>query len=289
MWTQVCASSWFQSIEGFADRASRNHWILRKWFDLEESKEAPGFYIPHLKPEFAKEVLYIGGTWEDNKPNIDKHTAERYEGYRYTNPAYYWQVIRGLAPDEVRGKIFSGWQQCEAIPQGARLMRFGVDWGWFPDPTVAVAMYYYNGAYYFDELAYDTQLEDEMLANSIKSVEGWEYVKAVCGADEPKSIETLSKYNIQAEKTDNRAGSVQHRIKVASAKKIYVTRRSTKLWESYENYHWAEDKDGNAKGEPDHYKSDGMDAVTYALADISPIPVDDIDTDDYSLYNSEYL
>lgn len=250
---------------------TRNHWILQKWFDLEESKEAPGFYIPKLKPEFAKDVLFIGGTWEDNKPNIDKHTAERYEGYRYTNPAYYWQVIRGLAPDEVRGKIFSGWQTIDTIPQGARLMRIGVDWGWFPDPTVAVAMYYHNGSYIFDELAYDTQLEDEVLAKAIKDVPGWQQTPAICGADEPKSIETLRKYHIPSRKTDNRAGSVQYRIKVASAKKIYITRRSKKLWESYENYHWAEDKDGRPTGQPDHYLSDGMDACTYALADISPI------------------
>lgn len=249
---------------------TRNHWILRKWFDLEESTEAPGFYIPRLKLD-AKDVLYIGGTWEDNAPNIDKHTAERYEAYRYTNPAYYWQVIRGLAPDEVRGKIFTGWQQVDAIPQGARLMRFGVDWGWFPDPTVAVAMYYYNGTYIFDELAYDTQMEDEVLANAIKSVSGWQNTPAVCGADEPKSIEVLRKYHISSRKTDNRSGSVQYRIKVACAKKVQITRRSKKLWESYENYHWHEDKDGNATGEPDHYLSDGMDAVTYALADISPI------------------
>ena len=35
------------------------------------------------------------------------------------------------------------------------------------------------------------------------------------------------------------------RIKTTAQKKIYVTRRSTKIWESYENYAWAEDKDGN--------------------------------------------
>lgn len=248
----------------------KNHWIIRKWFDLEPHPEAPGFYIPHLKPEVSN-VLYIGGTWRDNAPNMDKHTIERYENYRHTNPSYYWQVIEGLSPDEVRGKIFTGWQTIDSVPNDARLIRFGIDWGWYPDPTVAVAMYYYNGAYVFDELAYDTQLEDEMLAKSIKDVPGWQHTSAICGADEPKSIETLRKYQISARKTDNRAGSVQHRIKVASSKKVFITKRSKKLWQSYENYHWEEDKDGNPTGDPDHNYSDGMDAVTYALSDISPI------------------
>lgn len=248
----------------------KNHWIIKKWFDLEPHPEAQGFYIPHLKPD-AKDVLFIGGTWRDNAPNMDRHTIERYESYRYSNPSYFWQVIEGLSPDEVRGKIFSGWTQIDSIPIGAKLMRFGVDWGWYPDPTVAVAMYYYNGTYIFDELNYDTQTEDELLAKSIKSVTGWQQTPVICGADEPKSVEVLRKYQVSARKTDNRKGSVQYRIKVASAKKIQITKRSKKLWESYENYRWAEDKDGNPTGEPDHKFSDGMDAVTYALADINPM------------------
>ena len=56
-----------------------------------------------------------------------------------------------------------------------------------------------------------------------------------------------------------------------ATKKVFVTRRSTKLWESYENYRWAEDKDGNPTGMPDHAFSDGMDAATYAMADLSPL------------------
>lgn len=249
---------------------SKSHWIIKKWFDLEPHPEAQGFYIPHLKPE-AKDVLYIGGTWRDNAPNMDRHTIERYEAYKYTNPSYYWQVIEGLAPDEVRGKIFNGWTQIDCVPQGARLVRFGVDWGWFPDPTVAVAMYYYNGSYIFDELVYDTQVEDAILVEAIKNVPGWNTAAAICGADEPKSVEVLKKYHVSARRTDNRKGSVQFRIRAASAKKIQVTRRSHKLWESYENYRWAEDKDGNPTGEPDHKFSDGMDAVTYAIADMNPV------------------
>ena len=72
---------------------SVNHWILKKWFDLEPSKEAPGFYIPHLKAD-AKDVIYIGGTWEENAINLDANTIQRYEAYKQANPAYYWQVIR---------------------------------------------------------------------------------------------------------------------------------------------------------------------------------------------------
>lgn len=244
----------------------KNHWILRKWFDLEPSGQQ-GFYIPHLKPE-AKDVLFIGGTWRENATNLDPHTIERYKSYQYTNPAYFWQVIEGLSPEEVRGKIYTGWQQVDTIPQGARLLKFGLDWGWYPDPVSVVAVYYWNGSYIVDEVIHGTNLDDEFVAGEIKKVSGWETTYVVCGADEPKSIEMLRKYRIRAESTDNRKGSVQYRIKTTSTKKILVTRRSKNVWAGYEVYRWAEDKDGNPKGEPDHEGSDAMDAVSYVMASL---------------------
>jgi phage terminase large subunit len=247
----------------------KNHWILKKWFDMVPS-DVPGFYIPQLKAD-AKDVIYIGGTWKENKPNMDEHTIDRYEAYKITNPAYYHQVIQGLSPEEVRGKIYTGWQIVESIPAGARLVKFGLDWGWFPDPVSVIALYYYNGGYIVDEIIHGTNIDDEIVADAIKKVQGWETVPVVCGADEPKSIEMLKKYRIRAEATDNRKGSVDYRIKATSAKKITVTRQSPNVRKGYEVYRWAEDKDGKPKGEPDHEGSDAMDATSYAVASINPI------------------
>lgn len=248
----------------------KNHWILRKWFDLDPHPEASGFYIPKIKAD-VKDAIYIGGSWRENEPNLDKHTVERYKEYRYNNPAYYWQVIEGLSPEETRGKIFSGWQRVDAIPQGAKLVKFGLDWGWYPDPVSVIALYYYNGGYIVDEVIHGTNIDDEIVASAIKGVRGWENTYVVCGADEPKSIEMLKKYHIKAEATDNRKGSVSYRIKTTSTKKVMVTRQSTNVWAGYEVYRWAEDKDGNPKGEPDHDGSDSMDATTYAIASINPM------------------
>lgn len=241
----------------------KNHWILRKWFNLEPSLEAPGFSVPHLKPEIQKDAVYIPGTFRENLPNIDPHTIDRYQNYKNTNPAYYWQVIEGLSPDEVRGKIYTGWQMIDMIPAEARLVKFGEDFGWFPDPACAVAIYYWNGSYIIDEVAYGTELTNEYLAGEIKKVG-----QAITIADsaEPKSIAEQRKYGIQVQGAEKGKDSVNFRIKVVSQKKIYVTRRSKNIWQSYENYCWAEDKDGNPKGEPDHKYSHAMDAVSYPIA-----------------------
>lgn len=248
---------------------AKNHWILRKWFDLIPS-DIPGFSIPKLK-ENVKDVIYIPGTWKENEPNLDKATIERYKDYKYSNPSYYHQVIEGLSPDEVRGKIFTGWNQIDHIPQEARLMKFGEDFGWYPDPACAVAIYYWNGSYIVDELAYGTELTNEYLAGEIKKVG-----KAITIADsaEPKSIAEQKKYGIVVQGAEKGKDSVSFRIKTTALKKIYVTKRSKNVWESYENYRWAEDKDGNPKGVPEHTWSHAMDALMYPIASMHNKTVD---------------
>lgn len=239
----------------------KSHWILKKWFDLIPS-DIKGFYIPRLRAD-VKDVLFITGTYRENLPNLDEHTVNRYLAYKDTNPSYYWQVIEGLSPEEKRGKIFTGWQQIDSIPQEARLVRFGEDFGWFPDPAAVVVIWYWNGAYIIDEVAYGTELSNEFLAGQIKA-----YGNATTIADsaEPKSIAEQRKYGIIVQGAEKGKDSVMFRIKVTAQKKIYVTRKSTNVWESYENYAWKEDKDGNPLNEPDHTWSHCMDAVTYAIA-----------------------
>jgi phage terminase large subunit len=249
----------------------KNHWIIKKFFNLTPHPEARGFYIPSLKPEIT-DAIHISGTWRENEPNIDPATVQRYQNYKVTKPAYYWQVIEGLSPEQKRGKIFTGWQQIDSVPEGARLVRFGEDFGWYPDPACIVAVYYWNGAYVIDEIAYGTELTNEYLAGEIKKAGD---AITVADSAEPKSISEQNGYNINVTGAAKGRDSVNFRIKVTSTKKIFVTSRSKNVWESYENYAWAEDKDGNPKGEPAHTWSHAMDAVSYPIADLHNAGISD--------------
>lgn len=252
----------------------KNHWIIKKWFNLQPHEEAQGFYRPVLKPEIH-DTLFISGTWRENRPNLDEHTIDRYQAYRLTNPAYYWQVIEGLSPDEVRGKIYSGWQIIDVIPAEARLVALGEDFGWFPDPACLVAIYYWNGSYIVDELAYGNYLSNEFLANEAVKLTGRNSdVSCIADSAEPKSIAEQKKYSMNVKGAEKGKDSVNFRIKATSLKKIYVTKRSKNVWESYENYAWDEDKDGNPKGTPVHKWSHAMDAVSYPIASMHNKSID---------------
>jgi phage terminase large subunit len=111
---------------------AKSHWIINRFFDLEPHPEKSGFFIPRLKAEYQREAIYIPGTYRDNLPNIDPATAIRYAKYRESNPACYCQMIEGLSPETVLGRIYSGWKVLEAVPHEARLLGYGLDFGFDP-------------------------------------------------------------------------------------------------------------------------------------------------------------
>ena len=68
----------------------------------------------------------------------------RYVKCRETNPAYYWQMIEGQCPEVVMGRIYPEWKVVETVPHEARLMGYGLDFGFDPDPAAIVAIYWYK-------------------------------------------------------------------------------------------------------------------------------------------------
>ena len=239
----------------------KNHWIIKRFFDLLPAPEAPGFFIPKLKK--GSNAIYIPGTFRDNLVNIDPATAKRYEKYRETNPAYYWQMIEGLCPEVVMGRIYSGWKVVDQVPHEARLMGYGLDFGFDPDEAAIVAIYWYNGGFLLHEILYQTELLNSHLISTFKALP-----KAPIIADsaEPKSIAELQAAGLNVIPCEKGADSVNFGIKHVQGLPISYTSNSTNLHDEYENYSWKVTKDGEAAGIEDPKKKNHlMSAARYGL------------------------
>lgn len=225
----------------------KNHWIIKRWFDLDPVEGVKGFYKPKLKTT-CPDALYIPGTFMENLPNLDIATVERYKKYKDTKPQYFWHMIQGLCPEVVTGRIYEGWQEIDSVPYEARLLGYGLDFGFFPDPAAIVAIYYYNGGYIVDEVLYQTDLLNEHLALSLKLIP-----KAVIVADsaEPKSIEELQTFGLNIVPCSKGQDSISFGIKHVQALKISYTKKSFNLKNEYESYAWKINKDGDAVGVED--------------------------------------
>lgn len=240
---------------------AKNHWIIKRFFDLDLTLQAPGFFLPRLKK--GSDAIYIPGTFRDNLPNIDPATAKRYEKYRETNPAYYWQMIEGLCPEVVMGRIYSGWKVVEEVPHEARLMGYSLDFGFDPDEAAIVAIYWYNGGFILDEKLYQTELLNKHLASTLQALPK---APVIADSAEPKSIAELQGYGLNVIPCDKGADSVEFGIKHVQGLPISYTRSSKNLHDEYENYTWKVSKDGEAVGIEDPKKKNHlMSAARYGL------------------------
>lgn len=239
----------------------KSHWIIQRWFDLRPSG-VKDFYLPSLK-DSIKDTIFIRTSYLDNIKNIAPDSIKSYENYQLTKPAHYYNMIKGYVPETVRGKIYSGWQQIDRIPHEAKLEGYGLDWGYSNDPTAIVAVYRYNGGLILDEIAFTKGLQNDQIAYVLKNEE-----QAVVVADsaEPKSIDELILSDLTVVPSKKGADSIRKGIDTVKAQKISVTKRSTNIWNEYNNYAWLEDKDGITKNVPKPGYDHAMDAARYFIS-----------------------
>lgn len=131
------------------------------------------------------------------------------------------------------------------------------------DPTVIVAMYYYNGGFIFDEICHQKGLSNKQIADIIIGQETNKLV--IADSAEPKSIDEIKSYGVLMLGVKKGKDSVKQGIQLVQDQPISVTKRSINTIKCYRNYLWKADKEGKILNEPEHQFSDPMDAIRYSF------------------------
>lgn len=210
------------------------------------------------------DVAFIILTYKDNEA-LDQSIIDSLEQRKGRKG--WWQVYGLGQLGEVEGKIYKDWQIIDEIPHEARLERYGLNFGYTGHPTAIVAIYYYNGGYILDQIAYGKGMKNRVIADTLKDVE---LALTVADSAEPKSIDDLLEYGINVVPTKKGADSVRNGISVVQDQRISITKRSVDVIKEYRNYLWLTDKNGkivfpNEPEEPYHYS---MDAVRYGVTSL---------------------
>lgn len=238
------------------------------------------FYLDILNKRNDYEHIIL--TYKDNEglsPEIVRSIEQR-----KLRPGW-WKVYGEGQLGEVEGRIYKDWQIVDVIPHEARLERFGVDFGYSNDPTSIVAIYYYNGGYILDEIAYQKGLSNKQIADILKN-----QPQAIVVADsaEPKSIDEIASYGINIIPAEKGKDSVRNGIQLVQAQRMSVTKRSINVIREYRNYLWETDKDGKILNEPEHPFSHSMDAVRYGVR--SMFGIDSFEKEvEFKLYDTKYM
>ena len=168
-------------------------------------------------------------------------------------------------PSTLERKIYRDWNFVDDVPFEARLDRIGIDFGYSNDPTAIIAVYYYNGGYILDEVAYQKGLSNKQISDILNN-----HAKALTIADsaEPKSIDEIRSYGITMLPSKKGPGSINQGIQYVQGQRILVTKRSSNIIAEYQRYLWEEDKEGRIVNEPQGGFDHAMDAIRYAIASI---------------------
>ena len=176
--------------------------------------------------------------------------------------ANWWQVYGLGQTGSLEGVCIPDWKEIQ-LPNEARLLCYGMDWGYSNDPTSLIAMYKYNDAYVFDELIYQKGLLNSDISNLLKT----NGVNDIVYADsaEPKSIAELNSYGHNVLPVSKGRDSIVYGLNLINQNKVYVTSRSKNLINELRNYIWMVDKQGNKLNKPIDAYNHAIDAMRYAM------------------------
>ncbi|WP_176550810.1 MULTISPECIES: terminase large subunit [Bacteria] len=163
----------------------------------------------------------------------------------------------------IRGVCIPDWKEIRTLPEEARLLCYGQDFGYTNDPSSLVALYKYNDSFIFDEVIYQKKL----LNSDISDLYNTYGVNEVVYADsaEPKSIAELCGYGHDVVAVTKGRDSIVYGINLMNQNEIYVTSKSKNLIKELSNYTWMTDKEGNKLNKPIDAFNHAIDAARYAL------------------------
>lgn len=204
-------------------------------------------------------------TYRDNEA-LDPSIVDSIEQRK--NRKGWWAVYGEGLLGEVEGKIYKDWAVLdEEIPHEARLERYAIDFGYSNDPTAIIAIYYYNGGYIVDQLAFQKEMSNKMIADVILNTSNIN-VLTIADSAEPKSIAELQTFGLTVLPCEKGADSVKNGIQVVQDQRISVTRRSSDILKEYRNYLWRTDKDGKILPIPESGFDHAMDAIRYGIVSL---------------------
>jgi phage terminase large subunit len=218
-------------------------------------------------------VDYITLTYKDNEaaPKTAIDFIERAKEKAKTSDYWdNWYRVYGLGEiGQVQGTIFTNWHQIDNVPQEAKYIGIGCDFGYSNDPTAIVMVYKWNNEFILDEIAYQKELSNKAIADILKPYGGL----VVCDSAEPKSIADLRSYGINATPCVKGKDSIINGIqKIQALDRIHITKRSTNLIKEFRGYVWKTDRNGVALNEPIDFQNHICDAVRYFLSHVIVSP-----------------
>tara|TARA_R100001163_G_C5067956_1_gene207549 strand:+ start:2427 stop:3596 length:1170 start_codon:yes stop_codon:yes gene_type:complete len=243
-YTQLALRTTYKIIIDF-NPSDEYHWLYTQIIDAK--RDDVDFHI---------------STYKDN-PFLESEVIKEIERLKEVDENL-WRVFgkgqRGVATET----IFPSFHIIDKPIENAKLIAYGLDFGFSADPTTLIAVYKYDLDLYIDELIYEKGLTNQDIARRIKELGIERNVECFADSSEPKSIEEI--YRMQAiniKPAKKGADSIRIGIDVMKRHKLNITKRSINTIKEFRNYKWIKDKNNEITNKPIDAFNHSIDAVRY--------------------------
>lgn len=212
-------------------------------------------------PEETLEDLLIKKSKAFHNPNLSDDKLFNPENIKNGYWANWWRVYGLGLIGNLEGVIFDSWREVDTIPPNAKLLGYGMDFGYTNDPTTLTAIYEFNNEHYWDELIYETGMLNSDIVRRCKQI-GMNGV-IVADSAEPKTIQDLKNGGLKIQEALKGSDSIKFGIDKMQDVVIHITKRSTNLKTELQKYKWATDKDGKSLNVPIDAYNHSIDGIRY--------------------------
>jgi len=243
-YTQLALRTTYKIIIDF-NPSDEFHWLYKQIIDAD--RDDLDFHI---------------STYKDN-PFLDIETIKEIERLKQVDENL-WRVfgegLRGISTEN----IFPQFNIIDSIPDNAKEIAFGLDFGYSADPTTLVKVYKHDLDLYIDELIYEKGLTNQDIANKMKDLNIDRRLECFADSSEPKSIEEIYRMQVSNIKPAKKgADSIRTGIDVMKRHKLNITKRSVNTIKEFRNYKWIKDKNNEITNRPVDAFNHSIDAVRY--------------------------
>ena len=253
LYINECNNIEFEAYNELAIRTKREVFL-----DFNPANE---FWV-HTELKDEPDTDFVVLTYKDNEA-LDKGIVReieknRLKGLTSSYWANWWNVYGLGEMGSLQGVVFSNWKQIDTIPTEARLLGYGVDFGYTADPTSIVEVYNYNGQRILNEICYQTGLVNTEIAKKLQN-----NIIAYADSAEPKSIEEIRRTGQLIKGVTKGLDSVNFGIQIMQSQEYLVTSQSTNLIKELRSYCWDKDRSGKQINKPIANYNHAIDAVRY--------------------------
>ncbi len=199
-------------------------------------------------------------TYKDN-PYLENTLISEIERLKETDEQY-WQIY-GLGERATSVNTIFNYIEVKQIPEDAKLISYGMDFGYSNDPTTLVSVYSKDYNLYIKEHLYRTQMttqdinvflrEQNLLRNPIYA-----------DSAEPRLIAELRRMGHNIFPSIKGKDSINAGIDLLKRYKLHITSDSNNAIQEFRNYKWKIDKSGKLINIPEDKHNHCIDPCRYA-------------------------